>query len=251
MLGNQKFYHQTTRKLIIAFGSMFNNIMIDRKDDAGNLIQTMKIPLSYGPKQKYLARIQAQPDLENRQFEISLPRMAFDITGFKYDPMRKLPPLNQAMVGKGLTADTQYSPVPYDVTINLYVMTKNQDDGLQIVEQIFPFFNPAYNLNINDIPELGIKRAVPVTLDSVQFDDVYEGDFSARRVIIWTLSFTLKINFSGPISSKSVIKSVTANMHPTLDTSVTAGESITITVDPITANKEDNWTFITEFDNIP
>lgn len=130
-------------------------------------------------------------------------------------------------------------------------MTKNQDDGLQIVEQIFPFFNPVYNLNINDIPELGIKRAVPVALDNVQFDDIYEGDFSARRVIVWTLSFNLKINFSGPISSKSIIKSATSNIHGTMDTSVTAGESITVTVNPITANKDDNWTFITEFDNIP
>lgn len=249
MLDNQKFYFQTTRRLIIAFGSMFNNIMIDRKDDAGNLIQTMKIPLSYGPKQKYLSRIQAQPNLENRQFEISLPRMAFDITGFKYDPTRKYPPLNTTAVGNGLTANTQYSATPYDMTINLYVMTKNQDDGLQIVEQILPYFNPVYNLNMIDIPELDIRRAVPVSLDSVSFDDVYEGDFSARRVIIWTLSFTLKMNYYGPIANKPLIKSSSASLYPTADITSTTAETFTTSVDPLTANKDGEYTFVTEFDN--
>lgn len=251
MLDNQKFYFQTTRRLIIAFGSMFNNIMIDRRDDAGNLIQTLKIPLSYGPKQKYLTRINTQPDLENRQFEISLPRMAFDITGFKYDPSRKYPPLNSTNIGNGLTADTQYSSTPYDMTINLYIMTKNQDDGLQIVEQILPYFNPVYNLNMIDIPELNIKRAVPVSLDSVTFDDVYEGDFSARRVIIWTLSFTLKLNYYGPITSKTVIKSSSASLYPSVDVAATTAETITTYVNPLSANEDGDYEFITEFDNTP
>lgn len=206
----QKFYHSTIRKSIIAFGNMFNNIFIDRVDSSGNAIQTLKVPLSYSPRQKFIARIESLPTVEQPGVQVLLPRMAFEMLSIEYDPTRRvsLVQQNRALNNTTNTLNAQYAPSPYNIQVGLYVYVKNQDDGLQILEQILPYFNPDFNLSINAIPQLGIKNDLPIVLDSVTYDDQYEGDFTARRAIIWTLNFTLKLNFYGPINKQGIIRTV-------------------------------------------
>ena len=195
----------------MAFGNLFNNIHIDRRSSTGAITQTLKVPLSYAPKEKFLARIAAQPQSFDQSFETYLPRLAFEMTGIVYDPNRRVSFLqqNRAVNSTSNTLNTQYTPSPYNINIMLYAYTKNQDDGLQIIEQILPFFNPDFNLTINAIPALGIKNDLPIILDSISYEDEYEGDFTARRAIIWTLNFTLKLNFFGPINKQGFIRNTT------------------------------------------
>jgi paraquat-inducible protein B len=210
----QKFYHSTIRKAVVAFGNLFNNIFIDRSDQNGNVVQTLKIPLMYAPRQKFLARIDAISDsLTRSDIQVILPRMAFEMLSIQYDPTRRVSLIqqNRANNNTSNTVNSQYVPSPYNIQMALYIYVKNQDDGLQILEQILPYFNPDFNLSINAIPQLDIKNDLPIVLDDVQYQDDYEGDFEQRRAIIWTLNFTLKLNFFGPINRADVIKNVTVN----------------------------------------
>ena len=210
---DQSFYWGTIRKAVIAFGNLFNNISIDRKDSAGNNVQTIKIPLAYASKQKFLARIQQRPNVDERQLQLVIPRMAFEILGMNYDYDRKISPIQQSrtITNSATFQNTQYAPTPYNVRVALYVSVKNQDDGLQIIEQILPYFNPDYNLKLIAIPELDIKNNLPVLLENITFQDNYEGDFTDNRDIIWTLTFTIKLNFYGPVDKSGVIKTVIAS----------------------------------------
>jgi hypothetical protein len=205
-----KFYWATTKKTIAAFGTMFNNIIIDRKNVTDDVVQSLRIPLSYAPKQKFLARIEAMPN-DDRNFEVLLPRMAFEITGVEYDASRKINSLQQLkkINADCLSANWAFSPAPYNIAIALYIYSKNQEDALQIVEQILPYFQPDFNLAVNTMPDLDITQDVPVTLNTVSYADEYEGDFVTRRAIIWTLAFTLKVNFFGPLHKQGVIRKVT------------------------------------------
>ena len=210
---DQSFYWGTIRKAVIAFGNLFNNISIDRKDSAGNNVQTIKIPLAYASKQKFLARIQQRPNVDERQLKLVIPRMAFEILGMNYDYDRKISPIQQSrtIANSATFQNTQYAPTPYNVSVALYISVKNQDDGLQIIEQILPYFNPDYNLKLIAIPELDIKNNLPVLLENITFQDNYEGDFTDNRDIIWTLTFTIKLNFYGPVDKSGVIKTVIAS----------------------------------------
>ena len=214
MLNAGKFYWGMIRKSIVAFGNLFNNIAIDRRDGTGAVIQTLRVPLAYAPKQKFLARIAAQPQSFEQSFQTYLPRMGFEMTGLQYDPGRRISLVqqNRALNGSSTsTLNAQYAPSPYNVSMVLYAYVKNQDDGLQIIEQIMPYFNPDFNLTINAVPALNIKNDLPIILDSINYEDEYEGDFTARRAIIWTLNFTLKLNFYGPINAQSLIRTATIN----------------------------------------
>ena len=157
---DQKFYWGTIRKGIVAFGNLVNNVLIDRKDSSGNVVQTLKVPLAYAPRQKFLARIEAQPQSFEQSFQTFLPRMGFEMVSIQYDPNRRISLVqqNRAINSSATTANAQYAPSPYNVQIALYVYTKNQDDGLQIIEQILPYFNPDFNLSLNAIPALDIKH---------------------------------------------------------------------------------------------
>lgn len=210
---NQKFYWGTIRKSVIAFGNLFNNLQIDRRDSTGAVIQTLKVPLSYAPRNKFMARIAAQPNDPEQAFQSVLPRMGFEMAGIVYDPSRRVSMVqqNRATNGSSTTMNAQFTPTPYNINMVLYLYSKNQDDGLQIIEQILPYFNPDFNLSLNAVPELGIKNDLPVILDSVTYDDSYEGDFTARRAIVWTLSFTLKLNFYGPVNKQGIIRTTTVN----------------------------------------
>ena len=247
---DQRFYWGTTRKAIVAFGNMFNSITIDRKDADGNSEETLRIPLSYAPKTKFLARIQQQPSLDDRPVQVVLPRMSFEMLSLEYDVNRKISPLqqNRAINSTINTLDAQYAPTPYNIQVALYVYAKNEDDGLQIIEQIIPYFNPDYNLTMKTIPQMGIKNDLPILLNGISFDDTYEGDFSDRRSIIWTLNFTMKLNYYGPISRQGVIKKVIANTYSN-ENLTEKQSSITIQPNPLTAKPGDNIGFIETFED--
>ena len=167
MLG-QQFYHETMRKVVVAFGTIFNNINIVRKNNSGTVIQRMKVPLAYGPKQKFIVRLDNDPSLKTKT-AVTLPRIGFEINNLSYDPIRKLNRVQRFKKVKSSSAkanrlDTQFMPVPYNLDFTLFVMAKNSDDALQIVEQILPYFQPDYTVTINDMTDMGIKRDVPLSL---------------------------------------------------------------------------------------
>ena len=248
---NQKFYWGTVRKSIVAFGNMFNSISIDRLNASGETVQTLRVPLAYAPKQKFLARIAAQPQSYEQSFETYLPRLGFEMTGIQYDPNRRvsLVQQNRALNGSSTTSlNAQYAPTPYNIGMSLYVYTKNQDDGLQIIEQILPYFNPDYNLTLNAIPAMGIKNDLPIILDSVNYEDEYEGDFSSRRAIIWTLNFTMKLNFYGPVNRQGIIRTtnITTYSDPALSN---RQSSYSATIDPTTAVPGDDIGIIDSFED--
>ena len=197
MLGTY-FYHEILRKTVIGFGTLFNNINIRHTDASGTNVSTMKVPLAYGPMQKFLARIQQQPDLD-REIAITLPRLSFEMQGLQYDPSRKTGIAQTFLAKGGTTAKKVYMPVPYNVSFELSVMAKLSDDALQILEQIVPYFQPSFNITINLISSIGEKKDIPIVLENLTFTDEYEGDFSTRRVLTYTLNFSAKTYLFGPI----------------------------------------------------
>ena len=245
MLG-QQFYHETMRKVVVAFGTIFNNIHLVRKDNNGNIIQTMKVPLAYGPREKFLVRLREDADL-TKQVAVTLPRIGFEIQGLSYDATRKLNRVQRfkkVKTGTTKQLDTQYMPVPYNVDFQLYVMAKQSDDALQIVEQILPYFQPDYTVTINDNADMGIKRDVPLILNSVGYEDNYEGEFQQRRAIIYTMDFTAKFYLYGPVSSSKVIKTVQADSYTDMpDQSPKREQRYTVTPSPATADADDDFGF--------
>ena len=245
MLG-QQFYHESIRKVIIAFGTTFNNIQLVRKDNDGNITQTMKVPLAYGPRQKWLVRLNEDADL-SKQVAVTLPRIGFEIQTLSYDPTRKLNRVQKFKKVKGSNSDrldTQYMPVPYNLSIQLYVMAKQSDDALQIVEQILPFFQPDYTLTINDMIDMGIKRDVPIILNDISYEDNYQGDFEQRRALIYTLDFTAKFYLYGPVTSSGVIKTVQVDQYADLpDASPRREQRYKVTPKPSNADADDDFGF--------
>lgn len=207
------FYHDTLRKYVILFGTLFNDIWINRPDSAGNVKQSLKVPLSYGPREKFLARIEgidSNRDPQENPFSIVLPRMGFEITGFNYAPERKLPTRNSFVTT--VTDDNTkkkhvYNPVPYDINFSLSIFVKNTTDGTRIIEQILPFFTPEWTSTIQlvDDAPIDLKLDIPLVLTSVNQDDVYEGSFEERRTLIWQLDFTMKGVFFGPVYKQEII----------------------------------------------
>ena len=201
MLGNY-FYHEIIRKTVIAFGTLFNDIHVRHQDQAGNDISDIKVPVAYGPRQKFLARITQQAEL-NKATQITLPRMSFEITNISYDSSRKAG-ITQTFKAPNKENDNKltkvFMPVPYNLGFELNILVKLQDDGLQILEQILPFFQPGFNLSIDLVKSIGEKRDIPMILNSIQQQDDYEGDFSTRRALIYTLSFTAKTFMFGHIA---------------------------------------------------
>ena len=225
---------------------MFNKINLVRKDSSGNITQAMKVPLAYGPKEKFLARLRQDADL-SKTVAITLPRLGFEITNLFYDPTRKLNRVQKFKKVKGAKAsqlDTQYMPVPYNLELELYVMAKQSDDALQIVEQILPYFQPDYTLTINDMTDMGIKRDVPVVLGGISYEDSYEGDFTSRRALIYTLSFTTKFYLYGPVTSEKVIKTVQVDQYTDMpDQSPKREQRFSVTPTPSTADADDDFGF--------
>jgi hypothetical protein len=240
MLNNNVFYHGIIRKSIVAFGRLFSDIYIDRKQGdsvTGTTIQRLQIPLAYAPKEKWLVRIEQDPTLENHTY-VSLPRMSFEILGYNYDPARKVNRMQQIKCGDGTgSVSTMYTPVPYNIDMSLYILTKTQEDGLQIVEQILPTFTPEYTMTINAVPDMNVKLDIPIILNSVAVNDEYDGDFQTRRFVTHTLNFQMKVNLFGPITGRNVIDTVNANVGSNEDFSnpnriyTAEGDVTTATVD--------------------
>ena len=245
MLGTQ-FYHESIRKVIVSFGTMFNNINLIRKDNSGNISQSMKVPLAYGPREKFLVRLNEDADL-TKQVAITLPRIGFEIQNLEYDSARKLNRVQRFKKVKGANAkqlDAQYMPVPYNLSIELYVMAKQSDDALQIVEQILPYFQPDYTLTINDNVSMDSKRDVPIVLNSISYEDNYQGDFTTRRALIYTLSFTAKFYLYGPVTSSKVIKTVQVDQYTDSEVNSPKREQrLTVTPNPTSADADDNFGF--------
>ena len=247
MFGRQ-FYHESLRKIVVAFGTIFNNIVIVRQDSDGGTIQRLKVPLAYSPKEKFLTRLEQQPNLDQREMAISLPRMGFEISGLSYDSSRKL-----QRVGKFKNVNTsdagkqyyQYNPVPYNLSFNLYSFTATAEDGLCIVEQILPYFQPDYTVTINAIPSMGIKRDVPITLNSVDYQDTYDGSFTNRRAVNYTMNFTAKTYLYAPIYSSKVIKETQTDIYTDTTGSPKREERIVVVPNPTTADADDDFGFTT------
>ena len=206
------FYNEIFRRTIISFGSLFNNIIIKQEGSDGNTANQFRVPLAYGPTQKFLARINQQPDL-NKSVSLSLPRMSFEFVGLNYDPSRKITQtqkFKKSLTSSQSDIQTAYMPVPYNMDFELAIMTKLNDDMLQIVEQILPYFQPAYNMSVNLVETIGEKRDIPVVLEGVSMSDDYEGDYTTRRALVYTLRFSVKTYLFGPITSASadIIKKV-------------------------------------------
>ena len=218
MIG-QYFYNNSTRNVVVAFGTLFNTIQLHKKDGSGNIVQSMKVPLAYGPKQKWLSRLTEDPNL-SKKVAVTLPRIGFEISGIAYDPARKLQKtVKVKKVADGIDNEqvkSGFMPVPYNINFELYVLSKNSDDALQIVEQILPFFQPDYTVTMKEIPELDIIRDVPIILNSVGYEDDYEGSFTSRRSIIYTLSFTAKYYMYGPVTASNVIRRVQVDQYADL-----------------------------------
>ena len=206
MLGTQ-FYNQAVRKTVVSFGTLFNNIELKKTVD-GQVIETEKVPLAYGPKQKFLYRLQGNPT-DGRKVAITLPRIYFEMTGIDYDAARKTPATQKyktVINDNGNEVRTQYVPVPYNISFEVGILCKSQDDGLQILEQILPFFQPSFSMSLKFIPDMDEVRDVAVVLNSVDFDDDWEDDFSTRRSITYTMQFTAKSYIYGPYTKADVIR---------------------------------------------
>lgn len=244
MLGTY-FYHEIIRKTIISFGTIFNQIHIVHKDGNNENISQMRVPLAYGPTQKFLARIQQQPDL-NKPVQITLPRMSFEMNSIEYDSSRKTSVTQSFKAFDGQNLKKVYLPVPYNIGFELNILTKLNDDALQIIEQILPYFQPSFNLSIDLIDSIGEKRDVPITLNNISFQDDYEGDFSTRRALIYTLQFTAKTYLFGPISdsTEGLIRKVQVDMYSNTNINTAKREvRYTVVPDPIGANPGDDFGF--------
>ena len=251
MFLRQHFYHQHIRKAIIAFGTIFNQISVKRYNSDQEVVQSVRVPLAYSPKNKFLARIAEVPTTTTQSTAIILPRMGFEITGLQYNPARKINLLTKNVaIGQGDDPNmlrTQFTSTPYDMNISLYAMAKNQDDGLQIIEQIIPFFNPDFCVTVTDIPSMGIKRDLQIVLDSINYEDDYAGDYMQRRSIVWTLNFTLGLNLYGPVEEQGIIRKAIANTYTDIE-KPTYEQKYQVTTNPGTAAVTDDWDYVEQFD---
>ena len=253
MLGTY-FYHEIIRKTIISFGTLFNNVSIRHTKSDGSILDETKVGLSYGPMQKFLTKIQEQEQL-TKSIAITLPRMSFEMTRIQYDPTRKtgVTQTFKAVDNGDGKMKKVFMPVPYNIEFELNIFSKLNDDALQIIEQILPFFQPSFNLTVDLVESIGEKRDIPIILDSIDFQDDYEGSFQTRRALIYTLRFTAKTYLFGPIaeSSDGLIRKVQTDLYSDTNTQTARREMRYVaTPDPVTAEPGDDfgfnesWTFL-------
>ena len=241
MLGTYT-YNEIFKKTIVGFGTLFNNIQIRRVSNEKT--EVMKVPLAYGPAEKFLARLRQTPDPTSSKIQITLPRISFEMTGVQYDTGRKVAPTQVIKVKNDQDMLTSFMPVPYNLDFELSILAKNQDDALQIVEQILPYFQPSYNLSLQLLPQLNETKDVIVNLNSVSYRDDYEGELDQRRALVYTLTFTAKTYLYGPVRDTTTIKKVIADTYTSIDT-VNAPREIRYTVqpDPLNAESDDDFGF--------
>jgi hypothetical protein len=229
---DQTWHHGLIRKYVVLFGTLFNNIYINREAADGTHLQTIKVPLTYGPKDKFLSRVNNDPGMD-KAVAISLPIMAFEMTTLEYAAERKLNTINK-MVAVGTSPNKvkfQYGPVPYDINFTLSVMVKNVEDGTRIIEQILPYFTPEWTASVRVIPEMNIVHDIPLILNSTSVEDSYAGEYTQRRALTYTLDFTMKAYIYGPVKAPgaAIVKTATGDMFG----SIVANDSIaTVDVTP-------------------
>lgn len=277
---SQTFHHGTLRKYVTLFGTLFNDIWVNREDGSGNVINSQKIPLSYSPREKLLARVEGienDRDPLRQPFAIMLPRMGFEITGFEYDSSRKLTTINKFVrqnTDNEYVRKYQYNPVPYNITFDLSIFVKNTSDGTMILEQILPYFTPEWTTTVQLISDPNITLDVPLILTGVSQDDVYEGSFEERRSLIWTLSFTMKGFFFGPTKRQGIINLANTTFYdatifdniddaigeaeglsrvtvtPGLDANGDPTSDANNTIDKDEISADDNYGYITQVENL-
>ena len=245
------FYHKRVRSAVSVFGSLFNNLFVLRKNSAGQTISQVKVPLSYAPKRNFIARLEAMNSGEQaeRRVAIKLPRMSFEITSITYDNTRqlnKMNSLNKVLSGSTVSRQKIFSHTPYNINFDLNIYAKSQDDALQIVEQIFPFFTPQYTVTVKPFSNItDLTEDVPITLTSTNFSDDFEGAIEQRRTIIYTLSFEMKVNFYGPLNTSKIIREVSNNLF-IMDSSQDSGDylkTIQITPTPSGVSADSDYGF--------
>jgi len=242
------FYHEKIRKCVSIFGRLFNDIYVVRKTSSGNSISTVKVPLSYAPRRKYLDRIRENSDLyEDQKVAIKLPRMSFEITNFAYDTSRQLTKTSTFnTTGSSISSKQKFfPPVPYTINFQLNAYAKSQDDALQIVEQILPYFNPQYTLTIKPFDEVypDFKEDIPIIIQGLSFQDDFEGSMDTRRTIVYALDFEMKVNFHGPISESSIIRQADTNIFNINDQSDGYIETIRTTPNPLGVSPDSDYGF--------
>jgi hypothetical protein len=245
------FYHKRVRSAVSVFGSLFNNLFVLRKNSAGETISQVKVPLSYAPKRNFISRLEAMNSGEQaeRRVAIKLPRMSFEITSITYDNTRqlnKMNSLNKVLSGSTVSRQKIFSHTPYNINFDLNIYAKSQDDALQIVEQIFPFFTPQYTVTVKPFSNIAdLTEDVPITLTSTNFSDDFEGAIEQRRTIIYTLSFEMKVNFYGPLNTSKIIREVSNNLF-IMDSSQDSGDylkTIQITPTPSGVSADSDYGF--------
>jgi len=243
-------YHELIRKTVVAFGTLFNDMYVYRKNSTGKTIQKMKVPLAYGPKQKFLVRLDqdsTRTSDDGKTTALTLPRIGFEMTTLTYDAPRKLNRIQKFRKSKSADSKSlqhSYMPVPYNVGFSLFAMAKNSEDALQIVEQILPMFQPDYTVSLNVMPQLDIVRDVPIILNDVTYEDSYDGAFTERRVLMYTLAFTAKMYLYGPVTSTSVIKQVQVDQFTNTNTTTARREQrYVVTPNPTSADADDDFGF--------
>ena len=210
------FYFSLLRKYVILVGTLFNNIRITRTDAEGNVTALLKVPITYAPKDKMLARVIQDTALDRPSATIPLPAISFEMGRMSYDGTRKLNTIGKIAVRDSTNANKmkyQYNPVPYNIEFKVYIYAKNAEDGTKIVEQILPFFTPDWTTTVNLIPEMEVTMDIPVTLNNIGYTDSYDGEFKQRRAIIWTLDLVLKGYLYGPVKSSGIIKFINLNFY--------------------------------------
>jgi hypothetical protein len=251
MLGHD-FYHESTRKYITVFGTLFNDILIERKDNADVTQQQMRVPISYGPAQKFLQLIRANPE-QTRPQAIALPRIAFEMTDMTYDAERKLTKLRKNVAPK--TDDdnqfvSQFVPVPYDLSFSLSVLGKYAEDCTKVVEQILPFFTPEFTPSVQLIDSPEITKDIPIILQSVTNTSEYEGSFETRQIHRWDLTFLMKAYFFGPVVDKKVIKFANLQFYTAISSNTVVEKGSVYPYLPantavtyLNINRDDDWDF--------
>lgn len=272
---NQTFYFSTLRKYVTLFGTLFNDVYVIRTNKEGDVTDYIRVPITYSPKEKMLARLNADPNIDRKTATLPLPMMAFEMTNIQYDPNRKLNTVNRLVKKDETDPDIlkyQYNPVAYNIGFKLYVYVKNAEDGTKIVEQILPYFTPDWTTTVMLIPEMGVKMDIPVILERVTQEDSYDGSFDKRRALIWTLDFTLKGYIYGPVKNSKIIKytntvfyvargdlkSAVGNTNPAVYITIqpgltangepTSNADLSIPVDQIEA--DDDFGYVTEVVNV-
>ena len=252
MFGNH-FYNEGIRRLTIAFGQIFNNIQIQRKNSTGAVTARQKVPLAYASRERYLQRLDQQPDLQNISFATVLPRMSFEMTGLAFDSSRNIQKMNKFKRVKSGTDGKEvmynYTPVPYNINYSLNIFTATTESGLQIVEQILPYFQPDYTVTINAVPDLNLKRDVPIVFSSLSYSDDNSGRAENRRIISHTLSFEAKTYLFGPLTNQKVIKQTQSDLYTDAPEAEAVEQRIIVVPNPVSADIDDDFGFTTTITN--